>query len=63
MEKNKKIIWGIVTVVAIVAIIVIANVIIASVLGVASPLCMYGTIPIAASFSKNGMEDDWLQLL
>lgn len=60
MEKNKKIIWGIVTVVAIVAIIVIANVIIASVLGVASPLCMYGTIPIAASFSKNGMEDDWL---
>ena len=32
----------------------------ASVLGIASPLCMYGTIPIAASFSRNGMRDDWL---
>lgn len=32
----------------------------ASVLGIASPLCMYGTIPIAASFSKSGMKDDWL---
>lgn len=32
----------------------------ASALGVASPLCMYGTIPIAASFSKGGMKDDWL---
>lgn len=32
----------------------------ASLLGIASPLCMYGTIPIAASFSKNGMKDDWL---
>lgn len=32
----------------------------ASLLGIASPLCMYGTIPIAASFSENGMEDDWL---
>lgn len=32
----------------------------ASALGVASPLCMYGTIPIAASFSKSGIEDDWL---
>jgi uncharacterized membrane protein YraQ (UPF0718 family) len=29
-------------------------------LGVASPLCMYGTIPIAASFSEKGMRDDWL---
>ena len=38
----------------------IIGIFIASVLGVASPLCMYGTIPIAASFSKNGMEDDWL---
>ena len=28
--------------------------------GIASPLCMYGTIPIAASFSKQGMRDDWL---
>lgn len=32
----------------------------ASALGIASPLCMYGTIPIAASFSKSGMGDDWL---
>lgn len=32
----------------------------ASALGVASPLCMYGTIPIAASFSKSGVKDDWL---
>ncbi|MDE6603659.1 MAG: permease [Lachnospiraceae bacterium] len=32
----------------------------ASALGIASPLCMYGTIPIAASFSKNGIRDDWL---
>lgn len=29
-------------------------------LGIASPLCMYGTIPIAASFSEKGMRDDWL---
>lgn len=32
----------------------------ASILGIASPLCMYGTIPLAASFSEGGMEDDWL---
>ena len=32
----------------------------ASLLGIASPLCMYGTIPIAASFSRQGMRDDWL---
>ena len=32
----------------------------ASALGIASPLCMYGTIPIAASFSQKGMKDDWL---
>ncbi|HJC57068.1 MAG TPA: permease [Candidatus Eisenbergiella intestinipullorum] len=32
----------------------------ASALGIASPLCMYGTIPIAASFSRSGMRDDWL---
>ena len=31
-----------------------------SVLGILSPLCMYGTIPIAASFSKSGIRDDWL---
>ena len=33
---------------------------IASALGIASPLCMYGTIPIAASFSNGGMAQDWL---
>lgn len=33
---------------------------IASALGIASPLCMYGTIPIAASFSRSGIKDDWL---
>lgn len=33
---------------------------ISSVLGIVSPLCMYGTIPIAASFSKSGVRDDWL---
>lgn len=32
----------------------------ASALGIASPLCMYGTIPIAASFSRSGMKDSWL---
>jgi uncharacterized membrane protein YraQ (UPF0718 family) len=32
----------------------------ASLIGVVSPLCMYGAIPIAASFSEKGMEDDWL---
>ncbi|MDR3312770.1 MAG: permease [Spirochaetaceae bacterium] len=32
----------------------------ASLIGIASPLCMYGTIPIAASFSEKGIEDDWL---
>lgn len=32
----------------------------ASALGIASPLCMYGTIPIAASFSRGGMRDSWL---
>ena len=38
----------------------VLGVIPASALGIASPLCMYGTIPIAASFSKSGMRDDWL---
>ena len=32
----------------------------ASLLGIASPLCMYGTIPLAASVSRSGMRDDWL---
>ncbi|MDO5112209.1 MAG: permease [Clostridia bacterium] len=40
--------WGVLGVVA------------ASALGVASPLCMYGTIPIAASVSRSGMKDDYL---
>ncbi len=30
----------------------------ASILGILSPLCMYGTIPVAASFSRKGMRDD-----
>ena len=38
----------------------VLGIIIASMLGIASPLCMYGTIPIAASFSKSGIKDDWL---
>ncbi len=33
---------------------------VASALGIASPLCMYGTIPLAASFSRSGIQDDWL---
>ena len=37
-----------------------AGIVFASMLGVASPLCMYGTIPIAASFSKSGIKDEWL---
>jgi uncharacterized membrane protein YraQ (UPF0718 family) len=32
----------------------------ASLIGIASPLCMYGTIPIAASFSEKGIKDNWL---
>lgn len=36
------------------------GIVIASILGIASPLCMYGTIPIASSFSKSGIKDDWL---
>lgn len=38
----------------------IIGIIAASILGVASPLCMYGTIPIAASFSRGGIRDEWL---
>ncbi len=37
-----------------------AGVFVASALGILSPLCMYGTIPIAASFSRQGMREDWL---
>jgi uncharacterized membrane protein YraQ (UPF0718 family) len=32
----------------------------ASLLGIASPLCMYGTIPIAASFAEKGMAEEWI---
>ena len=35
----------------------IIGIIFASMLGVASPLCMYGTIPIAASFSRGGIRE------
>ena len=38
----------------------ILGIFIASLLGILSPLCMYGTIPIATSFSKKGMKDDML---
>ena len=38
----------------------VLGVIPASLLGIASPLCMYGTIPIAASFAEKGMEEDWI---
>lgn len=38
----------------------IAGIAAASALGIASPLCMYGTVPIAASFSRGGMKDEWL---
>ncbi len=44
--RNKK--WG------------LLGIIPACILGIASPLCMYGTIPIAASFRKQGMREDWL---
>jgi len=38
----------------------IIGIIPASLLGIASPLCMYGTIPIVASFADKGMEEDWI---
>ena len=38
----------------------VLGIVTASALGIASPLCMYGTIPIAASFSRSGIRDDWL---
>lgn len=38
----------------------IASIIIASILGIASPLCMYGTIPIAASLSRGGIRNSSL---
>ena len=38
----------------------IAGIVPAALLGILSPLCMYGTIPIASSFSRKGMREDWL---
>ena len=38
----------------------LVGIVAASALGIASPLCMYGTVPIAASFSRGGMKDSWL---
>jgi uncharacterized protein len=32
----------------------------AALIGIISPVCMYGTIPIAASFAKKGVREDWL---
>ena len=38
----------------------IAGLFLASALGIASPLCMYGTIPLCAAFSRKGVKDDFL---
>ena len=38
----------------------LAGIFAASALGIASPLCMYGTIPLAASLGKSGLRQDWL---
>jgi len=38
----------------------LAGLIPAALIGIASPLCMFGTIPIAASLAEEGMEEDWL---
>lgn len=38
----------------------IIGIIPAAALGIVSPFCMYGTIPIVASFSKNGEREDWV---
>ena len=38
----------------------ISGIVPACLLGIASPLCMYGTIPVAASFRRQGMREDWL---
>lgn len=37
-----------------------SGIIAASLLGIASPLCMYGTIPVAPSFSAQGVKEDYL---
>lgn len=38
----------------------ILGIIPACILGIISPLCMYGSIPIAASCANKGMREDWL---
>lgn len=38
----------------------IGGILLASALGILSPLCLYGTVPIVASFAKSGMREDWL---
>ena len=38
----------------------IISIVLSSLLGIASPLCMYGTIPIAASLSRGGIRDSSL---
>ena len=38
----------------------LAGLVPASLLGILSPLCMYGTIPVAASFSEKGVREDWI---
>ena len=32
----------------------------AALLGVASPLCLYGTIPVAAALAAQGLRQDWI---
>lgn len=32
----------------------------AAILGILSPLCMYGTVPIVASLAKSGMKEEWI---
>ncbi|MDO5564680.1 MAG: permease [Eubacteriales bacterium] len=39
---------------------IILKILFASFLGILSPLCMYGTVPIAASLAKKGMREDVL---
>ena len=38
----------------------IAGIIPAAFIGIASPLCMFGTIPISASLAEKGIGEDWL---
>lgn len=38
----------------------VLGVIPASILGILSPLCMYGTVPLAASLAQKGLRQDWL---